>query len=112
MERGGRREAVYMATLIPPTIFAVSNPDIFLSALDTAGAFGVLTLFGCLPPAMAWANRHGEGLGDARGAKGGDVWGVGPAGAGGGGSASGCFSEPRRRWSRARLSRRWATRYR
>lgn len=55
----------YAATLIPPTIFAVSNPDIFLSALDTAGAFGVMTLFGCLPPAMAWANRHGEGLEDA-----------------------------------------------
>lgn len=62
-ERGDARP--YICTLIPPTIFAVSNPDVFLSALDTAGAFGVLTLFGCLPPAMAWANRHGDGLGDA-----------------------------------------------
>ena len=51
----------YALTLIPPTVFALSYPDVFLSALDTAGAFGVLTLFGCLPPAMAWANRHGDG---------------------------------------------------
>ena len=101
----------YAATLIPPTIFAVSNPDVFLSALDTAGAFGVLTLFGCLP--RRWRGPTGT----AR------VWGTrarreGRRCAGcwtrwcpAGGSASGFFSEPRRRLSRARLSRRWATRY-
>ena len=49
----------FALTLIPPTLFAISYPDVFLSALDSAGTFGVLTLFGCMPPLMAWSNRYG-----------------------------------------------------
>lgn len=49
----------FALTLVPPTAFALSYPDIFLDALDSAGTFGVLTLFGCMPPAMAWSNRYG-----------------------------------------------------
>jgi len=49
----------FLIALVPPTIFAISYPDIFLSALDSAGTFGVLTLFGCMPPMMAWSNRYG-----------------------------------------------------
>jgi tyrosine-specific transport protein len=49
----------FALTLVPPWAFALSYPDVFLDALDTAGTFGVLTLFGCMPPAMAWSNRYG-----------------------------------------------------
>lgn len=34
--------------------------DVFLTALDRAGTYGVLTLFGLLPPAMAWQQRYGS----------------------------------------------------
>ena len=49
----------FALTLVPPWAFAMSYPDVFLDALDSAGTFGVLTLFGCMPPAMAWSNRYG-----------------------------------------------------
>jgi tyrosine-specific transport protein len=48
----------WAVALLPPTAFALAYPDIFLSALDKAGTFGVLTLFGCMPPLMAWRNRE------------------------------------------------------
>ncbi len=76
---GGKKDAsVYAAALIPPTLFATSNPDVFLDALDVAGTFGVLTLFGCMPPLMAWSQR---GYGGARGG------GEGPATAAAGAAA-------------------------
>jgi tyrosine-specific transport protein len=59
----------FLLTLLPPWAFALSYPDVFLDALDSAGTFGVLTLFGCMPPAMAWSNRYG-GFGNANNAKG------------------------------------------
>lgn len=58
----------FALTLAPPWAFALSYPDVFLDALDSAGTFGVLTLFGCMPPAMAWSNRYG-GFGNANNAK-------------------------------------------
>ena len=58
----------FALTLAPPWAFALSYPDVFLDALDSAGTFGVLTLFGCMPPAMAWSNRYG-GFGNANIAK-------------------------------------------
>lgn len=53
----------FTLALVPPWLFALSYPDIFLDALDSAGTFGVLTLFGCMPPAMAWVNRGYGGVG-------------------------------------------------
>ena len=58
-EKGKNDPRTFALALVPPTVFALSNPDVFLSALDTAGTFGVLTLFGCLPPLMAWSDRYG-----------------------------------------------------
>ena len=46
-------------TLLPPLGFAVSDPSIFFSALDNAGTYGILTLFGIIPAAMAWVQRYG-----------------------------------------------------
>lgn len=48
----------YGLTLIPPLILALSFPGIFFNALEFAGVFGVLILFGILPPAMTWESRY------------------------------------------------------
>ncbi|KAK3003853.1 hypothetical protein RJ639_019522 [Escallonia herrerae] len=48
----------YLLTLIPPLILSQLDPEIFFKALDFAGTYGVLVLFGILPAAMAWADRY------------------------------------------------------
>jgi len=68
----GRPQAVpYALTLAPPFLLSLALKDVFLTALDKAGTFGVLMLFGVLPPAMVWQERYGKsgtGTGDAAGA--------------------------------------------
>ena len=57
----------FSLALLPPTAFAVVYPDAFLSALEYAGTYGVLALFGVLPAAMAWRTRsEGSSEGDKR----------------------------------------------
>ena len=51
---------LFTGALLPPMALALGNPDIFYSALDYGGAFGVSTLFLVLPPVMAWKERYGE----------------------------------------------------
>ncbi|XP_044504843.1 tyrosine-specific transport protein [Mangifera indica] len=48
----------YLLTLIPPLILSLLDPEIFFKALDFAGTYGVLVLFGILPAAMAWSDRY------------------------------------------------------
>lgn len=45
---------------VPPLLLALSEPDIFYTALDYGGAFGVSTLFLVLPPVMIWGQRYGD----------------------------------------------------
>jgi len=52
------KPALFGATLLPPLALSAANPDIFLSALDYGGAFGVSTLFLVLPPLMVWKLRY------------------------------------------------------
>ena len=47
----------WIAALAPPVVFALTRPDVFLQALDSAGAFGVLVVFGMIPPAMVYRHR-------------------------------------------------------
>ncbi|KAK4855404.1 hypothetical protein QYF36_006976 [Acer negundo] len=47
----------YLLTLIPPLILSLIDPEIFFKALDFAGTYGVLMLFGILPAAMCWSDR-------------------------------------------------------
>ena len=54
----------YAITLGPPLVFAIAYPDIFFDALNFAGVFGVLVLFGVLPGAMAWSERYSSLRGD------------------------------------------------
>ncbi|KAK2641048.1 hypothetical protein Ddye_022811 [Dipteronia dyeriana] len=48
----------YLLTLIPPLILSLIDPEIFFKALDFAGKYGVLMLFGILPAAMCWSDRY------------------------------------------------------
>lgn len=43
--------------LLPPTIFSYIYPSIFLTALNYAGAFGAVLLFGIIPVLMVWKGR-------------------------------------------------------
>jgi len=45
---------------LPPLALSVTDPDIFFTALDYGGAFGVSTLFLVLPPIMVWKQRYGD----------------------------------------------------
>lgn len=46
--------------LLPPCIFAYLYPTIFLTALNYAGAFGAVLLFGVIPVMMVWKGRYIE----------------------------------------------------
>ena len=48
----------YVATLVPPLALALISPGLFYSALDFAGTYGVLVLFGLVPAAMVWSERY------------------------------------------------------
>ncbi|KAK3023688.1 hypothetical protein RJ639_044298 [Escallonia herrerae] len=48
----------YLLTSIPPLVLSQLDPEIFFKALDFAGTYGMLVLFGILPAAMAWADRY------------------------------------------------------
>lgn len=51
---------LYGAALLPPMALALLNPTIFFNALEYAGSYGVMTLFGVMPAAMAWKQRYGN----------------------------------------------------
>lgn len=50
----------YLLTLIPPLVLSLLDPEIFFKALDFAGTYGVLILFGILPAAMSWSDRYSK----------------------------------------------------
>lgn len=49
--------------IVPPFLLSLAYPRIFLIALNYAGAFGAVILFGILPALMVWAGRYRRGLG-------------------------------------------------
>jgi len=54
------KPALFAAVMLPPLWFSFGNPDVFFTALDYGGAFGVSTLFLVLPPIMVWKARYGD----------------------------------------------------
>lgn len=52
------RILLYILTFLPPLIISLIDPRAFLSALEYAGAFGVVTLLGLLPALMVWSGRY------------------------------------------------------
>lgn len=55
--KSNRDLGLYTLVLIPPLVIAISNPNIFLGALDLAGTFGISLLFGAMPCLLAWKLR-------------------------------------------------------
>ncbi|XP_021734291.1 uncharacterized protein LOC110701020 [Chenopodium quinoa] len=55
---GQSKPLPYLITLLPPLVLALLDPEIFFKALDFAGTYGVLVLFGILPAAMSWSDRY------------------------------------------------------
>ena len=49
---------LYSLVLIPPTLIAIINPNIFMGALDFAGTYGISILFGIFPPLLAYVSRN------------------------------------------------------
>lgn len=49
-----------LLVLIPPFLCALFYPTIFLVALNSAGGFGVVILFGILPALMVWKGRYSQ----------------------------------------------------
>ncbi len=47
---------------IPPLVFSLTHPHVFLQALDFAGGFGSALLLGLLPILMVWSGRYKMGL--------------------------------------------------
>lgn len=52
------RVLVCFLTFIPPLAFTLTDPRAFLSALEVAGGFGVVTLLGFMPALMVWYGRY------------------------------------------------------
>lgn len=52
------RSLLSLLIFIPPLIFAMLNPCVFLNALHYAGGLGCALLLGLLPILMAWSGRY------------------------------------------------------
>ena len=53
-----RKDPVLVAlVLVPPTLIAIADPNIFVNALDFAGTYGITVLFGIVPAILAWKLR-------------------------------------------------------
>mmetsp|Transcript_34126 Transcript_34126/g.49579 ORF Transcript_34126/g.49579 Transcript_34126/m.49579 type:complete len:359 (-) Transcript_34126:53-1129(-) len=51
--------ALFALVLVPPTVVAtLSDPSIFITALDVAGTYGISVLFGILPILLAFKSRQ------------------------------------------------------
>lgn len=52
------RIILFALTFAPPLVIIFTYPRAFLTALEFAGAFGVIILLGLLPALMAWSRRY------------------------------------------------------
>ncbi len=51
-----------LLALVPPFVFAIVYPKVFLVALNYAGGFGAVILFGIMPALMVWSGRYRQKL--------------------------------------------------
>lgn len=58
LRTGENKPLPYLITLFPPLVLSLLDPEIFFKALDFAGTYGVLVLFGVVPAAMSWSDRY------------------------------------------------------
>jgi tyrosine-specific transport protein len=59
---GFHRVILCLLTFIPPFVFTIINPNIFVLALDIAGGFGEAILNGILPAWLVWIGRYQKKL--------------------------------------------------
>ncbi|XP_034582383.1 uncharacterized protein [Setaria viridis] len=59
---GQNKPLPFLLTLLPPLVLSLLDPEIFFKALDFAGTYGVLVLFGVFPAAMSWSERYSDEL--------------------------------------------------
>ncbi|MBA2368606.1 MAG: tyrosine transporter [Candidatus Protochlamydia sp.] len=52
-----------LLVLIPPLLFALFYPSIFLEALNYAGGYGAVIIYGIIPALMIWEGRYRKKLG-------------------------------------------------
>jgi tyrosine-specific transport protein len=57
-KRGLKKFWLCLLVFIPPTIIAISYPNLFLIALSYAGGYSCAILFGLFPPLMVWIGRY------------------------------------------------------
>lgn len=57
-KRGLSKMLLCLLVFAPPTIIAISYPNLFLTALSYAGGYSCAILFGLFPPLMAWVGRY------------------------------------------------------
>lgn len=57
-KRASGKWKLFFFTFVPPLYFALSYPRIFFSALEYAGAFGVVILLALIPACMVWRKRY------------------------------------------------------
>lgn len=55
---GLHRLLYVLLAIVPPLVFALVYPKVFLIALGYAGGFATVILFGILPALMAWKGRY------------------------------------------------------
>ncbi|MGE3953641.1 MAG: amino acid permease [Parachlamydiales bacterium] len=65
------RGMLTLLALVPPYMAALYNPGIFVKALQMAGAYGAVVLFGIMPSLMVWQLRYREGKETFHAARGG-----------------------------------------
>lgn len=61
-KEGRKKVGLFFAVYLPPTLIALFNPHIFLSALTYAGGIGCALLLGLLPILMVWVGRYRKKL--------------------------------------------------
>ena len=57
-KRGMKKVFLCLLVFVPPTIIAIINPNLFLTALSYAGGYSCAILFGLFPPLMVWIGRY------------------------------------------------------
>lgn len=57
-ETSKNRLLLCLVVLVPPLVFSYSSPHLFLTALNYAGGFAVVILFGILPVIIVWYGRY------------------------------------------------------
>jgi tyrosine-specific transport protein len=65
-KKGLRKIALCLLVFVPPTIIALTYPDIFLTSLNYAGGISCAILFGLFPPLMAWVGRYKKGYAEKK----------------------------------------------